>query len=76
MYPISSHPGRGFPLGQGLTWVLDPREEGVLPSSGLELEQGWSRGVTPGHLQALFSTGRWPVSGVVAGSPAASKGHI
>ena len=26
MYPISSHPGSGFMLGQGLGWVLGPRE--------------------------------------------------
>ena len=33
MYPISSHPGRGFMLGQGLSWVLGPREAGLPPHS-------------------------------------------
>ena len=42
---MSSHPGSGFMLGQGLGWVLGPREVCLqaYEAWALDLVAGWSR---------------------------------
>ena len=59
---MSSHPGSGFMLGQGLGWVLGPREVCLqaYKAWALDFVAGWSRtGLKPQSCP-------WPPKGTVS----------
>lgn len=62
MYPISSHPGSGFMLGQGLGWVLGPREV------CLQAYEAWALDSVAGGSRTGLKQGRcpWPPKGTVS----------
>lgn len=54
MYPISSHPGSGFMLGQGLGWVLGPREV------CLQADEAWALDSVAGGSRVGLKQGSCP----------------